>query len=73
MDSAYKIPRERIPPTAILTFQFIWTFQSIGTGSRAKTTSVRTETLELKKAANFRCAGGMHVPVGVPPQVKARG
>jgi len=70
---AYNTPNERIVPTAVLTFQFICTFHSIGTGSRAKTTSVRTETLELKNAANLRCDGGMHVPVAVPPQVKARG
>lgn len=64
---------ERMAPTAILTLQFSCTFQSIGTGNSAKTTSVSTETLELKKAANFRFPGGMHFPVAVPPHVKARG
>lgn len=59
--------------TADFTLQFICTFQRIGTGSRAKTTSVRMATLELKKAANLRFADGMHFPTTEESQVKARG
>jgi hypothetical protein len=45
---AAKTPRDNMPATADLTFQFICTFQRMGSGSRAKATSVRTATLELK-------------------------
>lgn len=67
------MPMDRMAPTAVLTFQFSWTFHSIGIGSRANTMSVSTETLELKKAANLRFWGGMQVPSATPPQVNARG
>ena len=69
----YKTPSDRIAPKAILIRQFICTFHSMGIGSSAKTTSVRTATLELKKAANLRLAGSMHFPSVTPPHVKARG
>ncbi len=59
--------------TTDFTLQFICTFQRIGTGNRAKTTSVRMATLELKKAANLRFAGGMHFPGTDESQIKARG
>jgi hypothetical protein len=72
-EAAAKTPSDRMPATAALTFQFICTFQRMGTGRRAKTTSVRAATLELKNAANLRCDGGMHVPSTDESQVKASG
>jgi hypothetical protein len=71
--TAAKMPSDRMAATADLTLQFIWTFQSRGTGRRAKTTSVRMATLELKKAANLRLAGAMHDPGTELSQVRASG
>ena len=70
----YKIPSDKIAAIADLTLQFIWTSQSMGMGSKAKMTSVRTATLELKKAANLRCVAGMQTPPSiVESQINARG
>jgi hypothetical protein len=71
--TAAKMPSDRIAATADLTFQFICTFHKIGTGRSAKRISVRRATLELKKAANLRFDGGIHVPSTEASQVKARG
>ena len=72
-ETAAKMPSDRVAVTADLTFQFICTFHSSGTGRRAKIMSVRAATLELKNAANLRCDGGMQVPSTDVSQVRARG
>jgi hypothetical protein len=43
-DKTHNRPKDKTPATAVFTFQFIWTFQSIGIGSNAKITSVKTDT-----------------------------
>lgn len=44
----YKTPRDRIPATADLTFQFSLTCQNIGTGRMAKRKSVKTASAAVR-------------------------